>query len=95
MNACLQEKLLDTVDLAQYAIRGTDADWEAATKRSKATQGGGSGTVSIKTKVRVDERELWKKDDGILWRCILYFVIFCFKKKEKGACRCCHVSMEE
>lgn len=42
---------MDTVDLAQYAIRGTDADWEAATKRSKASQGG-SGTVSIKTKVR-------------------------------------------
>ena len=51
-NACLQEKLLDTVDLAQYAIRGTEADWEAATKRIKATQSG-SGTVSIKTKVRL------------------------------------------
>lgn len=48
---------MDTVDLAQYAIRGTDADWEAATKRSKAAQGGGGGggTVSIKTKVNTEQ----------------------------------------
>ena len=66
----LQEKLLDTVDLAQYAIRGTDADWEAATKRSKATQGG-SGTVSIKTKVRACGDE-----DGHVRLCPRYLCIF-------------------
>lgn len=41
---------MDAVDLAQYAVRGTEADWDAATKQSKISKGGG-GTVSIKSKV--------------------------------------------
>lgn len=50
----MQEQLLDAVDLAQYAVRGTEADWDAATKQSKMSKGGGGGggTVSIKSKVR-------------------------------------------
>lgn len=48
---------MDTVDLAQYAVRGSEADWEAATKRSKAGSQGGSGTVSIKSKVPTQWRE--------------------------------------
>ncbi|CAM9579055.1 unnamed protein product [Scytosiphon promiscuus] len=48
-----QEQLLDAVDLAQYAVRGTEADWDAATKKSKVAKGGGgSTTVSIKSKAR-------------------------------------------
>ncbi|CAN0340682.1 unnamed protein product, partial [Scytosiphon promiscuus] len=48
-----QEQLLDAVDLAQYAVRGTEADWDAATKKSKVAKGGGgSTTVSIKSKVK-------------------------------------------
>lgn len=54
---CLQELLLDTVDLAQYAVRGTEADWEAATKRNKAVSQNGSGTVSIKSKVPTQLRD--------------------------------------
>lgn len=35
------------MDLAQYAVTGTDAEWEAVTKKKN----GKIGTVSIKSKV--------------------------------------------
>ena len=50
-----QDDLLSSMDLAQYAVKGTEADWEAATKKKKAAMKGGGddnnvGTVSIKSK---------------------------------------------
>lgn len=45
-----QEELLESMDLAQYAVKGTEADWEAATKKTKG-KNGTVGAVSIKSKV--------------------------------------------
>lgn len=42
-----QQELLESMDLAQYAVKGSEADWEAATKGIS----GKVGSVSIKSKV--------------------------------------------
>lgn len=52
-----QEQLLDSIDLAQYAVRGTEADWDAATKKKKS-KNGNLGTVSIKGKVSTVQRSV-------------------------------------
>lgn len=41
------------MDLAQYAIKGTEAEWESATKGKKAGKNGSVGNVSVKSQVRV------------------------------------------
>lgn len=50
---CVQEELLESMDLAQYVVKGTEAEWETATVKKRAKNGGIAGTVSIKSKVRI------------------------------------------
>lgn len=45
-----KEELLESMDLAQYVVKGTEAEWETATVKKRAKNGGIAGTVSIKSK---------------------------------------------
>ena len=65
----VQDDVLNSMDLAQYAVKGTEADWEAATKKKKKSSNN-VGTVSIKSKVCFVFVDSMK--------CFWFLFLFCF-----------------
>lgn len=69
-----QQELLESMDLAQYAVKGSEADWEAATKGISDKV----GSVSIKSKVcpkALNNQSLREEGRGL--RCVyLYTLLF-------------------
>ncbi|TYZ65983.1 hypothetical protein PybrP1_005567 [[Pythium] brassicae (nom. inval.)] len=49
----LQREMLEGLNLAKYAVRGEDADWDAALASSAKAEGGAAAVVQVKSKKKL------------------------------------------